>query len=122
VTVPGVLSDTCEVLINGTWTLISLAEAHTRHRKATKRSPSCHGQVATQGTYGARQGVFMNHRRKYDGCPRMPSRFAGTPRMHPDPLTQDTASGGCDALPTFTQNLPPAPWHAEGFWLQIGLV
>lgn len=79
--------NTCEVLIDGTWTLMPVAEAHDYHRAADKRCPDCHGQVRTHGTYGMLKSVTMAHHRSHDGCPRIPQRYAGTPKLHPEALT-----------------------------------
>ncbi|QGY03566.1 hypothetical protein MMSR116_17985 [Methylobacterium mesophilicum SR1.6/6] len=73
----------CEVRINGAWQPVSLTEAHTQHRAAEKRCPSCHGRVHTQGSYSAQGTVAMTHRRAHDGCPRIPKLYAGTSKPHP---------------------------------------
>ncbi len=76
----------CEVRIEGTWQLVPLTEAHAHHRAAEKRCPTCHGRVRTQGLYSGQGGVAMMHHNAHDGCPRIPKRYADTPRPHPQPL------------------------------------
>jgi hypothetical protein len=77
---------TCEVRIDGVWRLVPLVEAHTHHRAADKRCPVCHGRIHTQGSYSAQGTVAMAHQRVHDGCPRIPKRYAGTLKRHPQAL------------------------------------
>lgn len=76
----------CEVRIEGAWQLVPLSEVHALHRDADKRCPTCHGVVRTQATYSGRRLISMVHWRAHDGCPRMPRQYAGTQKLHPEPL------------------------------------
>jgi hypothetical protein len=79
--------DTCEVKIDGTWRLISAAEAKRVYVMEPKRCPSCHGAVALFGTYSENGRRRFSHRRVHTGCPQDPERYSGTPSPHPQALT-----------------------------------
>jgi hypothetical protein len=77
----------CEVLVDGPWTLMPVAQAHTLHRDAGKRYPHCHGGVVTKGAYSPRRGAFVYHHRVHNGCPGISQQYVGTPKPHLEALT-----------------------------------
>ncbi|MEE7450026.1 hypothetical protein MRF4_20665 [Methylobacterium radiotolerans] len=77
---------TCEVMVDGAWHPITLAEARGLYTMAQKRCPACHGQVIVAGTYVGAGYLKLQHRRSHTGCPLKPETYTGTPSMHPQAL------------------------------------
>lgn len=76
----------CEVKVDGTWRLATLAEARGLYTMAPKRCPACHGQIIVAGIYSGTTSLKSQHRKAHAGCPLKPETFSGTASLHPQAL------------------------------------